>query len=340
MKYKYKISILSVAMASIMLVSMVAAAGVSAAAQPATVGAPVTGGPGACYDGTNYWLVAQGTPNSAGQNIYYKTANTEGGLSTAAWIPLGTGTNPTIVSLGTTGAVAVFARGTNGALWGKANDTGVSWSNVGLPSTSVAAGTGAVALYDTTTLQMDIFYVNSGSNSLMWLAGTSNAETTLTNLGGAVFATPAATSPVSGTITVVVEGTGGVIYERMYQMGAFGGWTKFHDGAIGLGASLVSGSPPTDGSAVLAPLRNVELYVAGTNGHLYELYSGDGGLTWYTPNPILHPGTLGWTNLGGVCKSAPSAVYDGTPYIFVTGGDGGIWANQAGTWSSTSITGP
>jgi hypothetical protein len=360
---KYKIRIVSIAMATIVLVAMGAVVGVSAA-QPATVAAPITGAPAVCNNGANLWYVAQGTPDAHGNTIYYKVTGT--------WMPLGTGTNPTIMSLGTGGSVAIFARGTNGQIWGKQTaDNGATWTNITLPTSTAAAGTGPVATYDPVTLQMDVFYVNSAHN-LVWLSQTSNAQTVQTNLGGIVFATPAATSPASGTIVVIVKGTGGVIYEKTMQMGGFSGWTKFHDGLIGAGATLVSAEPALPTAVRAGPALvsdgapDVFLFVTGTNSRLYMAWSYDDGVTWVTNYQQglvpLNTHSLYWANLGGVLTSSPSAATapqvdlhgtvappSSTIVVVARGGDGGIWTNTGfapwtisadWSWSTTSIAGP
>jgi len=113
---KYKISILSLAVATILLVSMVTAAGVSTA-HPAAVGAPCGPPPASCWDGTNVWYVAQ-----YGNTIYYRE---NGG----GWTAIGTATNPAIVYEGGVGHVAIFVRGTDGYLYEKmTTDNGATWS--------------------------------------------------------------------------------------------------------------------------------------------------------------------------------------------------------------------
>jgi len=340
---KYKIEMLGLAMATTLLVSMVAAAGVSAA-KPATVGGPVTGAPGATNVGGTVWLVAQGA-TSPGGNIYYQ-------IGTTGWLgPVGTGTNPCIVALGTTGTVDIFWVSTSGALVGRTTTNGgAAWTAITLPPSQVAAGTGPAATYNAATGEVDVFYVNSGTNALMWDSLPANANNMQQNLGGIVTASPGAVAPrailttlagapatTTGSIDVFVRGSTGALYEKVYSMGGFGGWTKFHDGV------LAAGTGPTAVANILTPdpvlTSNVFLFVTGTTGNLYELYSNDGGLTWNTAQPNGH--ALGWMDLGGILKSSPSAVAPlllvgsqptvGAPInniaVVVRGGDGGIWTD-------------
>ena len=329
------------AIATIMLVSTGAVACVSAT-HASTVGGPMYGGFGATSVGLggHIWLVAQGEATSAG-NIYYKDQSTA-----ASWSgPIGTGTNPCIVGAGT--SMDVFWVSTSGALVGRMTTDGTTWKSITLPSTCVDAGTGPAAVYNPITRQVDVFYVGC-NNTLMWLSMPANGNTLLQNLGGQVFATPAAATAGTGGIVVVVKGTGGVIYEKTYALGGFGGWTKFHDGLISDGASLVI-TPAT----AAATGSRMYLFVAGTTGNLYEAYSTDAGLTWTTIYAATGSGSyasLYWANLGGIAKSAPVAIASGSKlYVGVLGGDGGLWYETGAApynatanwfWSATPIAGP
>jgi len=359
---KYKISISSIAMAAIMLVSMVAAAGVSAA-QPATVGAPITGGPSVCYDGVNTWYVAQGAATTGG-NIYYKIG------ATGTWKAIGSGTNPTVVCQGGAGDIAIFVRGNDGDLYEKmTTNGGATWSSwYALPGT-VAAGTGPDAVYieraipflqpsgpissctpgsqlgpsipcglpgltfppiSTVTLQTDVFYVNSGNNHLMWDSQVYGIVTQ-TDLGGVVTATPGAVINSTGYPIVFVRGSQGSLYYKTDSSGGFGGWNKFSNGVLAAGTGPAAVRDSVSG--------NVYVFVAGTDTHLYEANSTNDSLTWSS-----------WLNLGGFLTSSPSAAYATTHVaVMVRGRDGGIWtdtgtapytATSDWSWSTTSIAGP
>jgi hypothetical protein len=323
---KYKIGILSLAMATIMVVSMVAAAGAVSAAKPNTVGAkatvgqpPITGAPASCYDGAVYWNVAQGAADVHGNNIYWQQY-----LGTA-WTAVGAGTNPTVVAIGA-GNVVIVATGTNGALWAKETTTnGASWTNVALPTLNPKAGTGATAVFLAATPELNVLYVATNGNLMDASLNLGTASNSLTNLGGNVFATPAAAATSASSMTVVVKGTGSAIYQKDYAMGGFGLWSaKWHDGTIGLGASLASDTT--------AAGTNLFLTVSGSNSRLYMAWSTDGGNTWVTNYQQgivpLNTHAIYWAALGGVVTSAPSsAVTQGTGYAepLVRGSDGMIW---------------
>ncbi len=335
---KHKIRMLSIAMATIVLISMVAATGVSAAPKTIqgapTVGAPTIGGPALLWDPSvvpGYWHLTQGAPTTSGLNIYYQNF-----LTGTVWHALGTGTNPSALAVPTaTPSVVIMANGPGG-IWAKSSTDGTTWSNVNLPSSVAAAGTGPCAVYNPDANQIDVFFVAMGTNHLVVDTLDMNlAMISQTDLGGVVYATPAAAwTPNTAGMAVVVKGTGGIIYEKMFAMASWGAYTRFHDGTIGAGASLAL-DPGTN---------NLYLFVAGQDTHMYALQSINNGLTWRVPNPILRPGVLGWANLGGILTAPPSAsggAYGVAGHAFVDarGGDGNIWeqyvtlgSTPTGTW--------
>jgi len=324
-------------MATLVVAAMVAGSGLTAAA---TVGGPALSAPGATSDGTNLWAVAVGGSVPTG-NIYYKDVTTGG--SAGAWSgPIGTGSNPCIVYIGTgSGATAnldVFWV-QNGAIVGKTTTNGGgSWSSITLPTTSVAAGTGPAAVYNPTNGQLDLFYVQSGTNNLVWVGLLANAITLNSNLGGQVYATPAAALTTDGnTVQVIVKGGSSRIYEATIFAQGFDGWTKFHDGLIGPGAAMW-----TEGTGVMY------LFVAGTNSRVYVAASPDGGLTWYKAYDIAASlgatytqshSNLWWGQTGGITHLAPIAASatgaqpaGALPAsVLVAGTDGQVWGYTANT---------
>jgi hypothetical protein len=317
MKYKYKISLLSLAMATIVLVSMVAAAGVTAA-QTVNVNGQVS----VVYDGFgNQYLFAQG----ANGNLYYKNAT-----SSSAWINLGgpIGSAPAAVSQGGE-QVTIYMRSTTGTLISTttaniATATATTgWGALVTMSGTVAAGTGPNAVYSALG-GTDVFYVDSATHSLMDDSSATSGlfpPTGNANLGGFVTASPGAAVTSTGGIDVFVRGTQGAVYERIYATGGWSGWTKFHDG------TLEAGTGPT---AVSGGYGGITVYVTGTDLHMYSVYSGDDGLTWNHH----FSGALSWTNYGGTLTSSPSGVWWGDNVVVVRGADGNIWTNNYGSWLS------
>jgi hypothetical protein len=362
MKYKNKISLLSLAMASIVLVSMVAAAGVTAA-QTVNVNGQVA----VVYAGGHQYLFAQG----ANGNLYYKET------SSPTWINLGgpIGSAPAAVrqpSLANPNQVTIFVRGTNGDLY-SATTTDITaatpvWGTLTIMSGTVAAGTGPVAVYNAANpagAQTDVFFVDSATHQLMEdssaiPSGIFPPTGGSTPLGGYVTATPGAvvTSAGTGGIDVFVRGSQGALYEREYATGGWSGWTKFHDGTLeaGTGPTAVSdgfvgGSLATGTGQTAVPdgYGDMTVYVTGTNLHMYSVYSGDDGLTWNHH----FSGALSWTNLGGTLTSSPSGTHLSSPtadlsrpptpdyVVVVRGADNNIWTNVNGIWQTPPpITAP
>ena len=190
-----------------------------------------------------------------------------------------------------------------------------------MPPTCVAAGTGPAAVYNTATGQLDVFYVRCGNNNLMWLSLPASGNTMVQNLGGTVYATPAAALASDGSVQLVVRGSAYRIYQGQIFAGGFGGYTELHDGLIGAGAALCSPGPTDE----------LCLFVIGTTGQVYMAESVNNGLTWQTIYDITGTGShssIYWWHFGGITKFAPAALPG--PVIFVTGGDGGIWYSQLG----------
>jgi hypothetical protein len=315
---KYKISILSIAMAAIVLVSMSA---VATAAQPATVSSAKA--PSVVY----YSAIGAQKPyvfvQGANGDLYWSKAG-------GAWQDSGIAITSAPAAVVYDGGITVLYTVSGGALASSNLVLGLVWTTPITWPGNVAAGTGPTAIVSPSGT-IWAFYVDSTTLNLMVDQSATTQQgspTAIANLQGVVTATPAAVSPTSsGVIDVVVRGTGGAIYEKTMQTGSWSGWIPFHDGTIGYGATLVS----TGGS-------NVALFVAGSDNSLYELTSSNYGVstTWAANS---HTGALKWTGLLGVLASQPSGVQNsasGTTYVEVLGG-GGIW-----TWSSasSSYTGP
>jgi hypothetical protein len=330
MRYKYKISLLSVAMATIVLASMVATAGVTAA-QTVSVNGQVS----VVYAGGIEWLFAQST---AGNLVYGEVSGSPG--SVANWINLGgpIGSAPAAVSQGGE-HVTIYMRSTTGTLVSTTTTdiAGASassgWSPLTTMTGTVAAGTGPNAVYSASGT--DVFYVDSATHALMSDSAATGGlfpSTGNANLGGSVTASPSAAVTSTGGIDVFVRGTQGAVYERMYATGGWSGWTKFHDGTIEAGTGPAAVSNGSNG------WTSMTVYVTGTNLHMYSVYSGDDGVTWSTTG---HHGYLYWSNWGGVLTSSPSGVDYGTWFVVVRGADNNIWTNVNGIWQAPPpITAP
>jgi hypothetical protein len=359
MKDKYKISLLSVAMATIVLVAMAATAGVTAAQ---TVTVNPNGQVSVVYAASNEYIFAQST---AGKLVYENASN-------PTWINvLGTvGSAPSAIlqpSTANPNQVTVFARGTDGNLYSStttditAATTSGAWSAATKLSGTVAAGTGPVAVYNPSTPQTDVFFVDSVTHQLMEDSSTTSGifppsagstplggyvtatpGAVVTGTGGYVIGTPAGVAPSASTgIDVFARGNPNGLYEKIYATGGWGGWTHFNNGALaaGTGPTVISeGLPPTDIGQTAAPYGGaVAVFVTGTNFRLYEAIGGPNGLTWQSVYDVTGHGSrtlVGWHNLGGVLTSSPSAVWDGANVVLARGGDNNIWTNVNGYWNA------
>jgi hypothetical protein len=344
---KYKIYMLSIAMAAIMLGSMV---GVASAATPATTS--VTTAPAVCWAGHNEFFFIQGdNGNLWGMTPHGRIGNGPVGQ----WTDMGVAitSSPYAVAASrenrdsyldsNSGTVTVFfATASGGIASTTTTNDGHTWSALTTWPGTVAAGTGPAAVINPATSAFDVFYVDSSSLHLMEDSLLVNiippASSIVTDLGGVVTATPAVVSPTNGFVDVVVRGTGGHIWERTYETGGWGAWTQFHDGTIGYGAAMVN---PGD--------HNVDLFVAGSDYRLYELQSNDNGVSWQTSH-----GKLAWEPHNGVMASQPSASlyqdhrmqalnvegsHQGGEVVAMTGQDGNIWlwTSPPGQWDPTPI---
>jgi hypothetical protein len=337
---KYKISILSLAIASIMLVSMIGVAGVTAAQ---TVNVNPNGQVAAVCDrnGNSLWLFAQG----ANGNLYFKQENA------TSWTNLGgpIGSAPAAVwqpSTAHVNQVTVFFRGTDGALYSTTTPDILTatptWSAVTvLPGATVLANTGPSAVYTATSGQTDVFYVDSASHQLMEDSSASTGlfppSSGITPLGGYVTASPGAVNTSTSGIDVFVRGSQGSLYERMYASGGWGGYTKFNTGVLMAG----TGPSATDYSGA------VLLYVTGTDFHMYGAFSSyTDGVTWQTVYQATGSGSRSltwWGNIGGYLTSSPSATgysytYDTyttwAPVVAVRGSDNNIWTYTSTRWNA------
>jgi hypothetical protein len=108
------------------------------------------------------------------------------------------------------GEVTVLVRGTDGALWYKATaNGGESWSSWSSFGGQLLGGTGPAACMSGSKLAPECYFVTGTNNALYWLSGLGWKK-----LGGYLTSSPAAVSPVAGTINAFVSGTNGALYEK------------------------------------------------------------------------------------------------------------------------------
>jgi hypothetical protein len=292
---KHKRSVLSICMASIMLVSLcavVSTTSVSAAqgssrasvqATPSLVGSPIAAGtgPAVCIlnGTTDMYVFVKGYDGA----LWYKIWDTSTSSWTGSWVSLGgkLSASPCAVSR-EAGVISAYVAGTDGAVYQKAYYGGAwhDWYKVG---GKVLSGTGPAATGWTD--HEDVFV--TGTNGALYQSTWTQASPTFSswvNLGGGLTSSPATTSRGTNLIEVHVRGTDGVAYGRGYYDGYWHGW-------VNLGGQVAPGTGP---AASAWGTNREDVFVEGTNGVLYQ--STWTGGAW-----------SGWKSLGGQLSASPAA---------------------------------
>jgi hypothetical protein len=309
---KHKRSLLSIAMATLVLVSLCAvcasplsvdaAAGSTPFVQAS--GAPVGSAPALCWRSVNDLDVfVKGTDGA----LWYKHWNVNSGWS--GWTPLGGYVTADPAAISVSGLTAVFVRGGSGSIWTKYTaDGGASWTNWGEVGGQSLAGTGPAAYAFNDGSQIGVF-VTGTSHALYHLWANSTGVYGWENLGGYLTSSPAATSPTPGWIDVFGRGGNGALWGMPNGGGAsWGAWEN-------LGGQIAPGTGP----AASSWSSRADIFAEGTSGALYHL--------WVDSN-----GWSGWQSLGGYLTSSPAASVLGTVVIdvMVRGGDGNLWVIYTG----------
>jgi hypothetical protein len=287
----HKRTTISIALATLMLVSLFAvvssAASVSGQASGTTVvGQTMAGtGPAATYGEAGIPVLV--AVDTSGQVWCMLPSNSGGGWtsiggsatsSPTATIPYGVSDNL---------AIDVFVRGTDGAIWYKttANNNGTAWSGWMSLGGQIASGTGPAAC-SWSAGRLDVFV--EGTNGALWHKWTTNSGATWSgweSLGGKLTASPAATwwvgGPTNHSIQVFARGSDGAVWQKYWNGSA---WSSWHS----LGGQLASGTGP-------AVSQDLNLFVQGTDGQLWHKSPSSGSL-W-----------TAWSTLAGAPPEALSA---------------------------------
>ncbi|MGD0171905.1 MAG: hypothetical protein ABSB81_07255 [Halobacteriota archaeon] len=332
---KYKSTLISIAVAALVLVSLCAvsaslsvAQGSSANVQaPALVGMSVVGAPAVCAENaSNLFLFATGSDNQ----VHFRES-TDGGVTWGAPQSIhGVATSsPAATVVGNT--LHVFVRGTDGALYETSSAGGnawaLTWTKIG---GQLLAGTGPAAYSFTSGATTQVGWLVTGTNHALYQQWSDNGvqSPSWKNLGGYLTSGPAASAlPDGSQIGVSVRGGDGALWTRSTNYGgttSWGSWNK-------IGGQLLAGTGPAQYSWTRGGLPEVGWLVTGTNHALYE---------WDHLND--------WQNFGGYLTSSPAAATshnasgEGTYLdVSVRGGDGGLWlknydaaTNQWSGWTS------
>jgi len=344
MKYTHKRSVISIAMAALVLVSLCAvyaSTSVSAAdssgskAQPsaALVGAPLAGAPAVCVqDKSTVDLFAKGQDGA----LWYKQLNRPTG-SWSAWMSLGgkLTSDPAAAALSpladSAGPVDVFARGGDGALWARNTvDGGATWSNWYKIGGQLLAGTGPAAYGSVFAFDNRVGWFVIGMDHALWHAWNDNTGThNWENLGGYLTSSPAATVGDSSQLDVFARGVNGALWTREFQTTTWTAW-------LSLGGQIAPGTGP----AACAPGGIGHVFVQGIDGALWYRTGFDGLENW-----------INWQTAGGHLTASPAAAVQGgggwiashDMFVFARGGDNNLWERTGvgfpdDTWASW--TGP
>ncbi|MEV4508153.1 fibronectin type III domain-containing protein [Dactylosporangium sp. NPDC049525] len=142
-----------------------------------------------------------------------------------------------------------------------------------------------------------------------------------TNLSGLIYSDPTAVLNANGRITVfAIGGDHSVWYRLQNGDGSFAWWTRLGTERY---ASDIEVAQNADGT--------VAVFIRGTDSNLFSQVQTD---------PADPSQWSGWTNLGGLIYSNPTAFTraDGVMEVFAVGGDGLVWhrvqsAPNSGTWA-------
>ena len=324
---KHKRSIISIALASIMLVSLCAvcastisvsaADGSTANVQSALVGAPagIAGAPAVCkpYVYGNYIaLFVRGNDGA----LWWTNWK---GTTWSAWESLGGRlTSDPAVTTPDYDFMTVSVRGTDGAVWViETSNGGASWGGWYSWGGRMLAGTGPtvcswVTLEYSTFTNRYAWFVTGTNHALYWRTTMQDWQP----LGGYLTSSPAAAALptldfTGNTIDVFVRGGDGALWHREYNNG-WQSWTS-------LGGRIASGTGPATDAGRISPTQigRFDVFVVGTDAGLWHRVKIG---TW-----------SGWENLGGYLTSSPGAADVNLNWVsqqidvFVRGGDAGLW---------------
>ena len=276
---KHKSSLISIALATIMLVSLCAvcaSTSVTAAAvdnsnnkapaqAPSLVGAPagVVGAPAVCSHAANSLdLFIRGTDNA----IWWRNWTNGVGWSTLTSL-CGIVTSSPAASSPYAGILNVAAPGTDGALWYIISlDGGSTWGSWDSLGVNILAGTGPT-VFSPSSATVNFAVIGTDS-ALWWWTGYS-----WQSIGGYLTSSPSATSPATNELAIAARGGDGALW---YIVSNNGGstWGSWHS----LGGKIIAGT----GTGVVYDGTAIRYFVIGT----------DSALWWRTT-------MQDWTSLGG-----------------------------------------
>ncbi len=165
-------------------------------------------------------------------------------------------------------------------------------------------------------------FARGGDNNLYTSVQAANGTWgAWTNLSGLIYSDPVAVKNANGWITVFAIGGDHSIWSRVQTSdGSFGWWSRLGSERYATDIEIAQNADGT-----------VAVFVRGTDSNLYSQVQTD---------PSDPTQWSGWTNLGGLIFSNPTAFTraDGVMEVFAVGGDGQVWHRvqsepNSGTWA-------
>ena len=212
------------------------------------------------------------------------------------------------------GALVVFARGADGALWMTERKDGAwyDWSSVGEVSTSDPATAGRGSVWS------GVFW--RGTNNAIWYTGWDGGWSAPHSLGGTFTSGPAVAMMSTSRVDVFARGSDNALYhntgtgasEYFTATWSWSGWEN-------LGGVLAS-----DPAAVSWGPDRIDVFARGTDNALLHICWN--GTTWSE-----------WENLGGILCSGPGVASWGSGRldVFMRGPSDSLWhKSYSGAWSS------
>ncbi|MDG6107469.1 fibronectin type III domain-containing protein [Dactylosporangium aurantiacum] len=262
-----------------------------------------------------------GSSNNSGSNNSGGSANANAGAASAGTLSC------TAVAPATTCAITGMTPGTQYTV------TVVAYASPTVYSTaaSTTITTAAAAPGTAGAMRGPIITNSDGLAQIFARGGDNNLYTSIqaangtwgpwTNLSGLIFSDPTAVLNANGRITVFAIGGNHAIWYRLQNAdGTFAWWAPL---GTPMYASNIEVAQNADGT--------VAVFMRGTDSNLYSQVQTD---------PADPSQWSGWTNLGGLIFSEPTAFTraDGVMEVFAVGGDGQVWhrvqsAPNSGTWS-------
>lgn len=229
------------------------------------------------------------------------------------------------------GAIYVFVRGTDGAVWyTTTTNDGTSWSSWHSLGGQLASGTGPAAC-SWGPGRLDVFV--EGTNGAPYHKWSTNNGATWSgweSLGGKLTSSPAASSAATNQIGVFVRGTDGACWCKEWTITAWSSWKS-------LGGQLA----PNTGPGVMGVVFNSTVFNTTTNVPGYEVFvQGTDHKLWWQD---FYKASSAWRHLPAcpeaLSASSPAVVFShsGHTEVWVSTTSGNLmYCYATETWNGTA----